>query len=190
MEKNKVVVKIRNKEYIIKSADTQEYIISVANELDTRINEIVSENTKLNSEKVAILASLNLCDEYMKLKEENESLKQQVQDGKQMCLPDWNESDELERAKAQIKLLEARLSDDASSQKEYDELKSKLTAAEADKKSAAENYEKQIKELKEKVDTAENDKKSAEDKLKKQIEELKKQIADKEKEWLEMIDNM
>lgn len=165
MEKNKVIVKIQNKEYTIRSADSQDYIISVANELDTRINEIATENTKLNSEKLVILASLNLCDEYIKLKEENEILKQQVQDGKQLTLPEWDENDELEQAKAQIKLLESRLSDDIISKKETEDLKLKLAETEKDKKVIIDEY-------------------------KNKIEELKKQFADKENEWLEMIENM
>ncbi len=176
MEKNKVIVKIRNKEYIIMSSDPQEYILSVANELDARIKELAVSNSALHPERLIILASLNLCDEYIKLKETNKALQQQITNctnelekyqsaEKGSDMSDAELKSELETAKEQIKLLESKLNDDNTLLKEIDDLKNKISEADREKNDIKKEYEQQI-------------------------ENLKAEFAKKEAEFLEMIDKL
>lgn len=166
LEKNKVIVKIRNKEYIICSADSQEYILSVANELDLRIRETASENSALNPERLMILAALNLCDDFMKLKQEYNCLQDSIKEQSYRTnIPDGVDNDALEQANARIKLLEARLTDDDAMRKEIDDVRVRLTEEKNKNQALTVDYEKQIADL-------------------------KRQLADKENEWLEMIDKM
>lgn len=168
MEKNKVIVKIRNREYIIMSADSQEYILSVAAELDSRIKEIAAVNSALNPETLVILASLNLCDEFMKLSETNKALQQQITNTYKDTEVETDTEElemQFETAKERIKLLEAQLSDDNSQRKEIEKLRRELDGERSSKEEAKAAYEKKISQLKE-------------------------QFAAKEKEWLDMIDKM
>jgi cell division protein ZapA (FtsZ GTPase activity inhibitor) len=168
MEKNKAIVKIRNKEYVIMSSDSQEYILSVAKELDARISTIAGSNSSLNPERLIILTALNLCDEYMKLSETNKVLQQQITNYEISKNKDSSSSDaesELETAKERIKLLEAQLTDDSEQRKQTEELKKQLDAANGENAKIKEEYEVRIKEL-------------------------NTTLEKKEKEFLEMIDKM
>ena len=170
MEKNKAIVKIRNKEYTIMSADSQEYILSVANELNNRINELVESNSALNTERLIMLTSLNLCDEYMKLSKAYEELKLQVTDGSESKRKNADENtdklqSELETARERIKLLEMQLSDDDKKKNEIETLKKRIDEASKENETIKASYESKIKQL-------------------------EKKFAEKEQEFLEMIDKM
>lgn len=175
MEKNKVIVKIRNKEYVIMSSDPQEYILSVANELDARIKDLAVTNSALHPERLVILASLNLCDEYIKLKENNKVLQQQLTNCTnelEKCLGQSSEvsvdeklKEELDTANERIRLLESKLSDDDKLLREIADLKDKILKCENEKTHMKQEYDKQI-------------------------ENLKTEFSKKENEFLEMIDKM
>lgn len=79
MSKNKVEVKIHGQEYKLMSEDTHEYMQILAKFLDSRMDEIASSNKKLSTAMVAVLAALNVSDDYFKLKESYDQLLEKAQ---------------------------------------------------------------------------------------------------------------
>jgi len=79
-EKNVLKVRIYGAEYSILSDEDANYIKSVAEYLDKKLRE-VDNNVRVDSSiKVAILAALNIADEYFKEKAEKETLRNELED--------------------------------------------------------------------------------------------------------------
>ena len=81
-EKNTVTVKIYGQEYTISADMPREYIMKLADFADGRMHEI-GDGTQISTSGVAVLALVNLADEYFKdqqshadMAEENKKLKQ------------------------------------------------------------------------------------------------------------------
>lgn len=77
MEKQKTVVRVAGKEYTLVSSDSPEYMSRVAAYVDRKLEEI-SLSTRLPSNMVAVLASLNMADELMKSHDENSRLRREL----------------------------------------------------------------------------------------------------------------
>lgn len=77
MEKQKTVVRVAGKEYTLVSSDPPEYMNRVAAYVDRKLEEI-SLSTRLPSNMVAVLASLNMADELMKSHDENSRLRREL----------------------------------------------------------------------------------------------------------------
>ncbi len=67
-EKNTLTVRINNQEYTIASQESREYMLSVADVVDKHMKQISRANPALSTTLTAVLASLNLADEYVRLK--------------------------------------------------------------------------------------------------------------------------
>ncbi len=80
MEKNKVKVLIDGAEYTLVTAETAEYVQRVAVRVDKKIKEIRQENPQLTNVMIAMLAAINLSDEYIKLEDAMDNLRKQVSD--------------------------------------------------------------------------------------------------------------
>ena len=79
-EKNVLKVRIYGAEYSILSDEDANYIKSVAEYLDKKLRE-VGNNVRVDSSiKVAILAALNIADEYFKEKAKKETLRNELED--------------------------------------------------------------------------------------------------------------
>ena len=65
MEKNKVKVLIDGAEYTLVTAETAEYVQRVAVRVDKKIKDIKRENPQLTNVMIAMLAAINLSDEYI-----------------------------------------------------------------------------------------------------------------------------
>jgi len=79
-EKNVLKVRIYGAEYSIRSNEDANYIKRVADYLDKKLRE-VDNNVRVDSSiKVAILAALNIADEYFKEKAEKETLRKELED--------------------------------------------------------------------------------------------------------------
>jgi cell division protein ZapA len=65
-----VNVKIYGEEYSIRSKDDPNYVHRVAGYVDEKMREVAATTNIVSSAKIAILAALNIADEYMRLKEE------------------------------------------------------------------------------------------------------------------------
>ena len=71
---NTVTVKINGMEYNLKGKENEEYLLDLAGYVDGKVREIMSNNRKLSSTAVAVLAGLNIADELFKSDEEAENL--------------------------------------------------------------------------------------------------------------------
>jgi len=78
-EKNTVTVKIYGQEYSICGVTAREYIMKVADYVDSRMNELgLGTNIPLSS--VAVLAAINICDELMHSRADNVCLNEENKD--------------------------------------------------------------------------------------------------------------
>lgn len=75
-KKNKVIVEIFGESYPIKSDGEVAQIERIAAIVDSRMKKIARTNSLLSPAKVAVLAALNLADEYEKLQGDYQELMQ------------------------------------------------------------------------------------------------------------------
>ncbi len=66
--KNRVRVNIYGEEYTVRSDGDEDYIRSVSDYVDRKMREISDKITNKSPARVAILAALNITDEYFKEK--------------------------------------------------------------------------------------------------------------------------
>ena len=78
--KNKVIVKVGGKEYALLGVESEEYIQRVALYVNRKMVEIMNSSNTLSTASGAVLASLNIGDEYMKERDKNEKLEFEVAD--------------------------------------------------------------------------------------------------------------
>lgn len=76
--KNKVTVKILDKDYTMVSDDSREYMQKVANFVDDIMHETYESNKKLGTSMIGVLAALKIADELHKVKEEKEELEKRL----------------------------------------------------------------------------------------------------------------
>jgi len=89
-QKNKVLVKINGQEYPIVGAEAKEYLLKVGSFVDDNMEAVAKANKKLSTSMVAVLTCINITDQFLKMKNNFEELK------KEMQLPQV-EIDELEK---------------------------------------------------------------------------------------------
>lgn len=78
MEKNKVRVLINGAAYTLVTPEKPEYVQRVAMIVDRKISEIKSQNPELTNAMIAMLTSINLADEYLKLEDSTDNLRKQI----------------------------------------------------------------------------------------------------------------
>lgn len=74
---NKVTVTINGQEYNLVAAEDAAYMTKVAGHVDEKIQE-VRESGKISASDAAVLAALNIADEYFKSLEAAENLRVQI----------------------------------------------------------------------------------------------------------------
>jgi cell division protein ZapA len=75
METNtKVQVEIYGQPYFIKAGADPDYIKNVAQYVDLKMREIASSLPTVDSLKIAVLAALNITDEFLQLKKQNQDV--------------------------------------------------------------------------------------------------------------------
>lgn len=81
VEKNKIEVFIGGKVYKLLGEESEEYMQKVARYIDKKMLEISSaqRSTVLSTAMVATLTSINVADEYFKIKEQNEKLLEKLE---------------------------------------------------------------------------------------------------------------
>lgn len=87
---NKIVVKIANQEYSITGDEEKDYILSLASHVDEQIKIAQSKAPKVNSVTPAILAAINIADQYFKQTKKNKELLEQLNDGS-ICKNEWDQ---------------------------------------------------------------------------------------------------
>jgi cell division protein ZapA len=71
---NRVKVNICGAVYTLRGDDSTDQLRQVADFVDMLMKEIASANPKLDIQKVAVLAALNVADQYLKLQDQYEDL--------------------------------------------------------------------------------------------------------------------
>jgi cell division protein ZapA len=74
----KVNIKIKDKEYVIRGSDNRDRIIKVAAYVDNKIKEISEIKTGLPDDKIAVLTALDIAGDYFQLLEEKKGLLEEV----------------------------------------------------------------------------------------------------------------
>jgi len=74
----KVTIKIKDKEYVIRGSDKRDRIIKVAAYVDNKIKEISEIKTGLPDDKIAVLTALDIAGDYFQLLEEKKGLLEEV----------------------------------------------------------------------------------------------------------------
>ena len=113
---NSVVVKVNGIEYNLKGKESEQYLKSIAEYIDTKIQELCEKNPKLSYSAATVLAGINVADELFKsdleyeaLEKEHKALKEEYLKLKNQCNDKLKEADDLQ---AKIKELEGRSSKD------------------------------------------------------------------------------
>jgi cell division protein ZapA len=78
--KNKVTVEIFGETYPLKGDAEPENILKVATLLDERMRETAFANPRMPAKMVAILAALNIADEYLRLQRDYQQLLRMMKD--------------------------------------------------------------------------------------------------------------
>lgn len=68
--KRTMEISIMGQKFMIKSESDDDYVNEVAKFVDGRINEVMQNTKSVASINVAILAAMNIADEYLKFKQE------------------------------------------------------------------------------------------------------------------------
>lgn len=77
-KRNTTVVRINNADYRIVSSADEEYVRHVAFYVDKKMRELTEHDKRLSTSMAAVLTSINIADEYMQIKEDNEKLRSQL----------------------------------------------------------------------------------------------------------------
>lgn len=78
----KIKLKILGSEYTINSDENQEYMLKVINFINDKVEEVrsIDKLNKLSNEKISILTSVNVADEFFRMKEELDQMKLRVKE--------------------------------------------------------------------------------------------------------------
>jgi cell division protein ZapA len=77
-DKNKVTVKIMDRDYTLVSEDSREHMQRVANYVDDKMRETYSSNKKLSMSMIGVLTALNVADELHKVINEKDELEKRI----------------------------------------------------------------------------------------------------------------
>ena len=101
--KNKVVVTIAGQEYTMVAVEDEAYVRKCADYVDSQLRDIMSN--KLPKETAAVLAAMNIADQFLKQQQASDDLRRQVKEN----LEDANRLKmELSEAKREIFKLQTR----------------------------------------------------------------------------------
>ena len=76
---NKVTVTINDQEYTLVASEDTAYMTKVAALVDAKMREVL-QSGKISSADAAVLAALNVADDYYKAQEAAENLRKQIKD--------------------------------------------------------------------------------------------------------------
>jgi len=76
--KNKITVELCDKEFSLLSDESDEYVKSLAKEINTMIQETAYKNLRISKADAAVLTCLDLCDQNRKLTENNDNMRKTI----------------------------------------------------------------------------------------------------------------
>ena len=77
--RNHITVTIADQEYNVVAAEDESYVRKVAAHVDSKVREVL-ENGRISAAHAAILAAVNIADEYYKEQETSENLRRQLKE--------------------------------------------------------------------------------------------------------------
>lgn len=77
-EKNKLVVKISGREYTLSSSESREYMLSLADLVDKKMQQVTCSDPTLSTANAAVLTAVNLADDCIRLKKNEQALSQSI----------------------------------------------------------------------------------------------------------------
>ncbi len=77
--KNKITVSIAGQEYTMVAAEGEDYVRRVAAHVDSQMREVLSQG-RLSQADGAVLAAMNIADQYFKEQEAAENLRRQIKE--------------------------------------------------------------------------------------------------------------
>ena len=81
-QKGKATVEIFGETYTLRGDDDPETIVRVAAFIDKRMKQIARSNSRLSPTRIAVLAALNLAEEYLRLEKDYQELMEMINDEK------------------------------------------------------------------------------------------------------------
>lgn len=73
-EKNRVTVSIMGEEYILRGSSAPDDMDRVGRYVDRLMRKLAESNVQMSRHRIAVLAALNLADELLKIKSEQEKV--------------------------------------------------------------------------------------------------------------------
>ncbi|MDR1002132.1 MAG: cell division protein ZapA [Oscillospiraceae bacterium] len=113
--KSKVRLNVCGTDYFITSEDDESYIRAVGNEVDEKMNELISSNQRVSTTMAAVLCALSYADECKKATTAADGLRVQIKDYVEETSRARLEADEarreIERLRRELQGLRARMAD-------------------------------------------------------------------------------
>lgn len=78
-EQKKIAVTVAGQSFYLKADQNEEYLVSLAKSLDTRMEAMREANPSLTALKAAILISLEVLDDYHKLEADYEEFRKEME---------------------------------------------------------------------------------------------------------------
>ena len=76
--KNKITVELCDKEYSLLSEESEDYVKSLADEINAMIKETAYKNLRTSKSDATVLTCLDLCDQNRKLTANNDNMRKQI----------------------------------------------------------------------------------------------------------------
>ena len=76
--KNKITVELCDKEYALLSDENEDYVKSLAEEINKMIETTAYSNLRISKSDATVLTCLDLCDSNRKLMENNDNMRKQI----------------------------------------------------------------------------------------------------------------
>ena len=119
MAASKFIVRLLGNDYQIESENSDELIQRIGFYVNKKFNEIAERNSKLSTNMIAVITSLNIAEDTIKLQEENKELSAQLSatvdmlgekefELKQLCEENERLKEQLQNAKIENARLEAK----------------------------------------------------------------------------------
>lgn len=77
--KKAIEIKVMGQKFLVRSDSNEDYVNEVAQYVDEKMNEVLKTSKSVASLNVAILAAMNIADEFLKYKNEKEQRLEKAQ---------------------------------------------------------------------------------------------------------------
>lgn len=103
---SKVSITINSRHYTVTAAESEEYIRSLCDYINEKVALVLSGGTNVIGERPIVLAALNICDEYFKVKEAGYTIGEQMMRYNEKIEEEQNKNEKL---RSRVAALETEL---------------------------------------------------------------------------------